>query len=47
RQFQYVKAAMPQEELDAVCEVMPPLYRDVIRIRPVQVADQMLIQAIS
>ncbi|MBZ2208742.1 nucleoside deaminase [Massilia soli] len=47
QQFQYVKASMPQEELDAVCASMPPLYRDVIRIRPVRVASQALIEALA
>lgn len=47
RQFQYVRATVPQEELDAVCAAMPPLYRDVIRIRPVQVHCQALIDALA
>ncbi|MGZ8289769.1 MAG: nucleoside deaminase [Telluria sp.] len=47
RQFQYVKASMPQEELEALCESMPPLYRNEIRIRPVQVADPALVKAVS
>ena len=47
QQFQYVNASMPQEELDAVCAAMPPLYRDVIRIRPVRVESQALIEAME
>ena len=47
QQFQYVQASLPQEELDAVCAAMPPLYRDVIRIRPVRVADVALIEALE
>lgn len=42
RQFQYVLPTVAQEELDAICMAMPPLYRDIIRIRPVQVADTRL-----
>jgi cytosine deaminase len=45
RQFQYLQATVPQQELDAICAAMPPLYRDVIRIRPVQVESQALIEA--
>ena len=47
RQFQYVRAAMPQEELDAICASMPPLYRAVIGIRPVQVTSVDLIAALA
>ena len=47
RQFQYVRATVPQDELDAVCAAMPPLYRDVIRIRPVRVESQALIDALA
>jgi cytosine deaminase len=46
RQFQYVQPAMPQEELDAICVAMPPLYRDEIGIRPVQVENLDLIAAL-
>jgi cytosine deaminase len=46
-QFQYVLPAMPEEELAAICAAMPPLYRDVIRIRPTPVADQALIAALT
>ncbi|MET0320017.1 MAG: hypothetical protein ABW069_04760, partial [Duganella sp.] len=46
-QFQYVTPRMAAAELDALCAAMPPLYRDVIRVRPVQVADQALIAALA
>ncbi|NML62655.1 nucleoside deaminase [Massilia sp. RP-1-19] len=47
RQLQYVQPTVPQQELDAVCAAMPPLYRDVIRIRPVRVESQALIEALA
>lgn len=47
RQFQYVLPSQPQEELEAMCEAMPPLYRHTIRIRPVQVEDRELIAALT
>ena len=46
-QFQYVHPAMAQDALLALCESMPPLYRKLIRIRPRQVADQALVQALG
>ena len=46
-QFQYVVQSIPADELAEVCAAMPPLYRNVIRIRPLQVADQALIAALS
>ncbi|CAN7543871.1 nucleoside deaminase [Pseudoduganella sp. LjRoot289] len=46
-QFQYVLPALPQRELEHICASMPPLYRHLIRIRPVQVADAALIAALS
>ncbi|SFU30700.1 hypothetical protein [Pseudoduganella namucuonensis] len=46
-QFQYVLPSVPQEELDAICRAMPPLYRHLIRIRPTQVADVELVAALS
>jgi tRNA(Arg) A34 adenosine deaminase TadA len=46
-QFQYVLPALPDDELQALCAAMPPLYRDTIRIRPRQVADQALIAALA
>lgn len=45
-QFQYVRPRMAQAELERLCSEMPPLYRNVIRIRPQQVADQQLIAAL-
>ncbi len=47
RQFQYVLAGQEQVALEEQCASMPPLYRDVIRIRPVQVADSGLIAALE
>lgn len=47
KQFQYVQASMPQEQLESVCEAMPPLYRDVIGIRPVQVESEELVGWLS
>ncbi|RFP10908.1 MULTISPECIES: nucleoside deaminase [unclassified Duganella] len=46
-QFQYVLPGMPEAELVALCAAMPPLYRNIIRIRPTQVADQDLIAALA
>jgi tRNA(Arg) A34 adenosine deaminase TadA len=46
-QFQYVRATIGDEELAAICRGMPPLYRDVIGIRPVRVADEALIAALG
>jgi tRNA(Arg) A34 adenosine deaminase TadA len=46
-QFQYVRAGLDQAALQALCEGLPPLYRDVIKIRPVQVRDQALIAALE
>jgi hypothetical protein len=46
-QFQYVLATQTQASLEAMCAAMPPLYRDIIRIAPVQVADQALIDAMA
>jgi tRNA(Arg) A34 adenosine deaminase TadA len=45
-QFQYVLARVPKPELHAICGALPPLYRDVIGVRPVQVADRALIDAL-
>lgn len=45
-QFQYVRPAMAQDALLALCETMPPLYR-WIRTGPRQVTDQVLIVALS
>ena len=46
-QFQYVLPQLPQADLAALCAQLPPLYRDTIKICPVQVADQALIDALS
>jgi cytosine deaminase len=46
-QFQYVLPRIAERELHALCDAMPPLYRDTIRIRPSQVEDQALIVALS
>jgi tRNA(Arg) A34 adenosine deaminase TadA len=46
-QFQYVLPSVTALELEALCAQMPPLYRDIIRINPVQVVDQGLIAALS
>lgn len=45
-QFQYVRPALPQAALERICQSMPPLYRHLIRIRPVQVADAELAAAL-
>jgi cytosine deaminase len=46
-QFQYVLPSLPEAELNALCAAMPPLYRNVIRIRPTQVVDAALVAALS
>ncbi|APA70024.1 nucleoside deaminase [Janthinobacterium sp. 1_2014MBL_MicDiv] len=46
-QFQYVRPAMDEDALLALCGVMPPLYRSLIRIRPRQVADPALVTALG
>lgn len=45
-QFQYVQPGMPADRLQQLCASLPPLYRDQIGIRPVQVADATLIAAL-
>lgn len=47
RQFQYVLPSQPQDELEAMCAAMPPLYRHTIRIGPTQVDDEELIAALA
>lgn len=47
RQFQYVRQGMAPAALDALCGALPPLYRDLIGIKPVQVADEGLIEALN
>jgi cytosine deaminase len=46
-QFQYVRPALQQQALDDICQSMPPLYRHLIRIRPVQVQDAALVEALA
>ncbi|NVM76290.1 cytosine deaminase [Duganella sp. SG902] len=46
-QFQYVLPSLPEADLAAICAAMPPLYRNIIRIRPTQVADAALVAALS
>lgn len=46
-QLQYVAPAIAPAELAAICAAMPPLYSDIIRIAPTQVADRALIDAIA
>ncbi|WP_338770971.1 nucleoside deaminase [Massilia sp. METH4] len=46
-QFQYVQAGMPPEALRKLCASLPPLYRDLIGIDPVQVADEALIRELG
>ena len=46
-QLQYVAPAVAQAELAAICAALPPLYSDIIRIAPTQVADRALIDAIA
>lgn len=46
-QFQYVLPRIDEHKLLALCDAMPPLYRDAIRIRPSQVVDRALIAALS
>jgi tRNA(Arg) A34 adenosine deaminase TadA len=46
-QFQYVLPRMDEPQLHVLCEAMPPLYRDTIRIRPRQVSDGALVAALS
>ena len=46
-QFQYVRPAMDEGDLLALCDAMPPLYRKLIRIRPRQVTNQALISALA
>ncbi len=46
-QFQYVLPALPPAQLAQLCAQMPPLYRDTIQIRPLQVANPALVAALS
>ena len=46
-QLQYVQAALAPDALAGLCAALPPLYRDIVKVRPVQVADQELIAALA
>src|SRR5471032_3399225 len=46
-QLQYVLPRVTQAQLDELCAGLPPLYRDVIGIRPLRVADQALVDALA
>lgn len=46
-QLQYVRPALAPAALRALCNDLPPLYRDVIGVNPVQVQDRALIDAID
>lgn len=46
-QLQYVCGTVSDEELAAICAAMPPLYRNMIGIRPQRVADQALVAALA
>jgi tRNA(Arg) A34 adenosine deaminase TadA len=46
-QLQYVLPRLDPGQLAALCAAMPPLYRDVIRINPVQVASAALIDKLA
>lgn len=46
-QFQYVRAAITEDELHALCAALPPLYSRTIAIRPTQVADWELVMALQ
>jgi tRNA(Arg) A34 adenosine deaminase TadA len=47
RQLQYVAPTIGEAELAAICAAMPPLYSDIIRVHPVQVADLALVEALA
>lgn len=46
-QFQYVLPTLDPAALAGLCAQMPPLYADIIRIAPRQVADQALVAALG
>lgn len=46
-QFQYVLPAMPAQQLHAQCDALPPFYRNLVKVRPVQVSDQALVQSVQ
>lgn len=45
--LQYVRAAMAQEDLLALCAALPPFYRELVRLQPRQVLDAELIAAME
>lgn len=47
QQLQYVRAAIVEDELHALCAALPPLYSKTIAIRPTQVADWELVMALG
>ncbi len=47
KQFQYVLPSVEQATLDAICDRLPPMYRETIGVRPVQVGDSELIAALA
>ncbi|TWI63462.1 cytosine deaminase [Pseudoduganella lurida] len=47
RQYQYVQPRMATEALRQLCAGLPPLYRDPIRVHPVQVTDRALVDALA
>ena len=46
-QFQYVLPTIGASKLAAIVSAMPPLYSEIIRMDPVQVADQRLIEVLG
>ena len=44
RQFQFVLPSVEQATLDAICDRLPPMYRETIGVRPVQVEDEELVR---
>ena len=46
-QLQYVRPAMDEAALHALCAALPPLYSKTIGIRPMQVTDTALIAALA
>ncbi len=46
-QLQYVLGAIDEAQLSAICAAMPPLYRNMIAIRPLPVADNALRAALG
>jgi cytosine deaminase len=46
-QFQYVLPRIDAPQLQSICAALPPLYRHTIGIRPSQVADRALVDALA